>query len=87
MRLNPKFILRKVAGETLLISIQDISAPKQLLMLNELGSDIYALLQQNMTPEEMHAQLLDQYDVQPQILSADIDEFLLSLKQYGVLLD
>ena len=44
MQLNPKYIMREVAGETLLISLLDISAPKKILCLNELGKAIYTLL-------------------------------------------
>jgi len=87
MRLNPKYILRTVADETILISVQDISAPKQLLMLNELGADIYALLQQNKSISEIHSILLSQYEVAPEVLKADIDEFLVALTSYGVLID
>ncbi len=87
MRLNPKFVLRTVADETLLISVQDISAPKQLLMLNELGADIYALLQQGRSIPEIHSILLSQYEVEPDTLKADIDDFLSALASYGVLID
>ncbi len=87
MRLNPKFVLRTVADETLLISVQDISAPKQLLMLNELGTDIYALLQQGRSIPEIHSVLLSQYEVEPDTLKADIDDFLSVLASYGVLID
>ena len=87
MHLNPHFILRKVADEALLISIQDISAPKRLLMLNELGANIYTLLQQGETVENIHSTLLAQYEVDPSTLKADIDEFMLTLTSYGVLID
>ncbi len=87
MRLNPQFILRKVAGETLLISIQDITAPQKLLVLNELGADIYSLLQKEYSPAQIRDELLLQYEVEPDILARDIDEFLSALTAYGALLE
>ena len=87
MRLNPKFILRRVADETLLISVQDITSPKRLLVLNELGTDIYALLQEGADTEDIFTALLSEYDVKPDVLKHDIDEFLQALTSYGVIID
>lgn len=87
MRLNPKFILREVAGETLLISLNDISAPKQLLCLNELGRAIYALLKKSLTKEEIIAVLLNEYEIDEPTLRADVDEFLFILSEHNVLIE
>jgi len=87
MRLNPKFIMRTVANETLLISIEDISAPKRLLMLNELGANIYSLLQKNLSKDEILTQLLSDYEVDISVLEKDVDDFLATLISYGVLMD
>ena len=85
MHLNPQFILRTIADEAILISIQDISAPKKLLMLNELGSDIYSLLQEGKSEQDIHEILLQQYDVEASVLENDIQEFLSELIRHGVL--
>ena len=85
MKLNPKYILREVAGETLLVSLADVTAPKRLLCLNVLGKDIYSLLQKGLSVEEISAALLEEYDVEPQVLKADLNEFLEALKAYGVI--
>lgn len=85
MKLNPKYILREVAGETLLVSLADATAPKRLLCLNELGKDIYHRLEKGLSKEEIFVSLLEEYDVEPQILQADLDEFLATLQEYGVI--
>ena len=86
MKLNPKYVLREVAGETLLISLADLSTPKRLLCLNELGKDIYACLQKGLSKEEIFAALLEEYEVEAQVLQSDLDDFLVTLKEYGVIL-
>lgn len=87
MKLNPKYILREVAGETLLISLEDISSPKRILCLNELGKDIYALLQSGAEKEEMIHTLLSQYEVEETVLCADMDAFLDTLARYRVIIN
>lgn len=85
--LNPKYILRDVAGETLLISLQDISAPKRIICLNELGKEIYLLLQQGLDKAQITAKLLEDYDVQEDVLLSDINEFYSILMKYDILLE
>lgn len=86
MKLNPKYILREIAGETILVSLSDISAPKRLLCLNDLGKDIYTLLQKDLSKEAILAALLAEYEVESDVLKADLEEFLSTLKSYGVIL-
>ena len=85
MQLNPKYIMREVAGETLLISLLDISAPKKILCLNELGKAIYTLLTEGKNEDEIIAALLCEYDVDEDTLRADASEFLSTLFDHGVL--
>lgn len=86
MRLNPKYVLRQVAGETLLISLQDITAPKRVLCLNELGRDVFSLIRQGYTPDELVSELLPQYEVDEPVLRGDIESFLAELTKYEVFL-
>ena len=86
MQLNPKYILREIAGETLLISLSDISAPKKILCLNELGKAIYLLLTEGKNEDEIIDSLLEEYDIDEATLRADATEFLSILYNHGVLL-
>ena len=85
MKLNPKYILREVAGETLLVSLADLNSAKRLLCLNELGKDIYFHLQKGLSKEDIFAALLEESEVEPEVLQADLDAFLATLKEYGVI--
>ncbi len=86
MHLNPKYILREVAGETLLISLHDISAPKRIICLNELGKAIYFHLQDNRSKEDIISLLLDEYDIDEPTLRSDVDEFFSTLQQHNIIL-
>lgn len=86
MRLNPNFILRRIAGEALLISIEDPSKPRRILFLNELGNEIYLALQEGLSPAAIEARLLESYEVSPQQLHEDVSLFLNQLVLLGVLL-
>lgn len=87
MKLNSKYILREIAGETILVSLSDISAPKRLLCLNDLGKDIYVLLQKGLAKDEVLVSLLAEYDVEEDRLRKDLEEFLHTLQQYHVILE
>lgn len=85
MRLNPNFILRRIAGEALLISIEDPSKPRRILFLNELGNEIYLALQEGLSPVAIEARLLESYEVSPRQLREDLSVFLDKLITLGVL--
>ncbi len=86
MKVNPKYILREIAGQTVLVSLQDISAPKSLICLNETGKQIFLMLQEGCSREEILAELLRQYPSAEQELSADLEDFLSELRDRNVLL-
>lgn len=87
MKLNPNYILREIAGETVLISLNDISAPKRLLCLNELGRAVYDLLKDGLGKEEMITALLSEYDIDEATLRTDVDEFISALLEHKVVID
>ena len=85
MKLNPKYVLREIAGETILVSLADLTSTKRLLCLNELGTSIYKLLLQGLETEEILENLMNEYDVEEAVLKADMDEFIETLKGYEVI--
>lgn len=87
MMIDPNFVLREVAGETLLISLADISETKRLLCLNEIGREIFLLLKQGREEEQIVNALLEKYAVGEDTLRDDVREFLTELERFGVLRD
>lgn len=87
MTLNPNFILRELAGESLLVSIEEGEDVKRLLYLNEIGKDIFLLLRQGLFGDALIAALMEEYEVEEAALRADVEEFLGTLRSQGVLKD
>lgn len=85
MMIDSEFVLREVAGETLLISLADISEAKKLLCLNEIGREIFLLLKEGREEEQIVSVLLEEYAVGEDKLRADVKEFLSELERFGVL--
>lgn len=86
MKIKKDFVLREVAGDTLLIptgqTTLDING---MICLNEMGAEIWKLLPEVENEEALIARLLDEYDVQEAILRVDVRAFLDKLCQVGVL--
>lgn len=87
MRLNPNFILREIAGESLLVSIVEGEDNKRLLYLNGIGKDIYLYLREGLFGDALIAALLQEYEVEEATLRADVEEFLVTLRSYSVIED
>lgn len=52
--------------------------------LDEVGSRIWALLEKGTTEDELIDQLLDDYDVEPDVLEADLARFIGLLVENGL---
>lgn len=49
--------------------------------LNEVGSRIWELLEQDLSPDEVVDRLLEEYDAPRDVLAADVEQFLARMKQ------
>ncbi len=80
------FVCKEVGADTLLVPLRDNVADfNQYLTLNELGSFIYRLLvSDNNNFEQIHAALLEAYDVSAEQASQDLSNFIAQLHQYTV---
>lgn len=54
--------------------------------LNEIGKEIYKLLQAKKTIEEISSEILKEYDVDALTLERDIEDFVLRLKSLNLLI-
>lgn len=52
--------------------------------LNEQGREIFRLMQQKLTNEEIFEAILNDYDVERPQLERDFDDFFAQLKNYGL---
>lgn len=81
---NPDFIFRKIVDEMVLVPIhQDVADMDCLYTLNGVGASIWARLEKPATPAELRAGLLEEYDVDPEVLAADLDKFITEMAAVG----
>ncbi len=86
MRAVKDFIMREIAGETILIPSG--SAAKKfngLITVNELGAFIWNALSEDLTLDALTERITDAYEVNAATARADASEFLDELRQVGAL--
>lgn len=86
MHASKDYILREIAGETILIP-SGAAAQKfnGLVTLNELGSFIWSTLSEDMTLDALTARITDTYEIDAATAQADAEEFLAELRKVGAL--
>lgn len=87
MKICDGYILRTVAGKNIVVSVGADVNFSGMLTLNDTGVFFWNLLKKNTTKEAMLEAVLKEYDVDREIASADIDEFLAKLNEKGILED
>ena len=88
MRIHPDFILREVAGESILIPVGEASRHLSgLIALNGSGKLLYVLLQTERSEEELVRAILDTYEVDAETAAADVAEFLGLLRENRMLIE
>lgn len=84
MRAAKGFIMREIAGETILIP-SGAAAQKfnGLITVNELGTFIWNALAEDITLDALVGRITDAYEVDAETARADAVEFLDELRQVG----
>lgn len=74
---NPAFIHRQIVDEMVLVPIhQNVVDMESVYTLNTVGASIWSLLKQPASHTELKSALLDEYDVDPDLLEADLIRFI-----------
>lgn len=87
MKLNENYILRQVADEYILVPLTADFDFNGIIALNEVGKEIYDLLPQVATQEELVERLYDTFDAPKEEIAADAENFLEALREEKILLD
>ena len=86
MKLNSKYIIRQIAGETVILPSEN-DGFNGIMVVSEVGSRILELLQAGCATEEALCEaLLEEYDVPAEVLKEDIRAFLKDLGESGILI-
>ena len=86
MTLNHEFVLREVAGETLLVPVGSATLSLNgMLVLNGCGRFLWEQLPAVATEDELVDALLKEYDVDRQTACRDVHDFLAQLRKLDIL--
>ena len=86
MRAAKDYIMREIAGETILIP-SGAAAKKfnGLITVNELGTFIWGVLSEEVSIDTLVERITDAYEVEADVARADALAFLEELRQVGAL--
>ena len=82
MKLKDGFILRQVAGETVVIPASDSFDLHQMITLNETGLFVWKLLEEETDEETILAKLLSAYDVEESTAKRHVNDFIKQLEEH-----
>ena len=74
---NPDFVFRKVVEETILVPVHmNVAEMDYIYSLNDIGAFIWEKLDEPRSVAELQECLLEEYDVEPEALNADLQTFV-----------
>lgn len=86
MKLKSTIILRKIAGETILVPVgEDAVRVNGLITVNEVGALICEQLKEERTVDALVAAVTAQFDIDAQTARADIASFIHTLEENDLL--
>lgn len=86
MKIQKEFVLREIAGDYVIIPTGKTALTfNGLITVNEVGSELWKMLQSDVTFEDLTKGILEIYDVDEETAKEDIREFLDTLEKGGVL--
>lgn len=86
MKLKSTIILRKIAGETILVPVgEDAVRVNGLITVNEVGALICEQLREERTVDALVAAVTAQFDVDAQTARTDIASFIHTLEENDLL--
>ena len=81
---DPAVIHREIAGEVVLVPIRrNVADMESIYSLEGVGASVWDLIDGKRTMGEIRNALLDEYDVEPEVLEADLLEFAQQLESFG----
>ena len=88
MKVSDQFILREIAGDSILIPVGKAAlSAKGLIVLSESGAFLYHKLKDDCTREALISAITTEYEVSEAEASRDIDAFLNQMRQLSMLVE
>lgn len=85
MKIKGKYVVRTVAGETIVVPAGGaVNDSNILIMLNESGVELWNLLYEGCTEKEVVEHFCGEYEVEKETVLKDLSEFIEYITQKGV---
>ena len=85
MKIRDGYMVREVAGTTVVVPLAADSSFNGMLKLNETGKFLWDALAKGAELDELVAGVLEEYDIDEATARADVEKFVESLKGVGAL--
>ena len=85
MKLKDGFLMRQVAGKTVVLPCDEALDLNMMITLNDTGAFLWEKLQEETTQEALVAALLGEYDVDEETAKASVAAFVEKLNANGFL--
>lgn len=86
MKQNKSFILRNIAGETILVPANETAQEfNGMMTMTETGAFIWKHIEETKSFFHLVDMLIDEYDIDRETASADISVFLMQLLEHGMI--
>lgn len=84
MKIKSEFILRKIAGENVVVFLSPEFSNK-VVTLNDTGAFLFELLKEEQSESSLSDALTSEYDIDAATAQGDIRKFIESLNSFGAL--
>ena len=82
---NSATVSREIAGETIVVPIcAGVGDMEAVYTFNELGGQLWRLLEQSRAPEDLISWVTQNFDVHPDLAASDVHNFLADLREIGL---
>lgn len=88
MKLKYDFVIQEVADDFVAVAVGDSAADfNGLVRLNGTGKTIFEQLQKGADEDEIVKVMLEKYDTTEEVLKTEVNKFVASLRESGILVD
>jgi len=86
MKIKKGFVLSKIGNDTVAVATGELSRQfAGVVVISGCGEFLWTKLTEDISRDELVAALLDEYDVEAERASADVDRFIEQLSQANIL--
>lgn len=85
MKIKAGFVLREVAGSSVVMNIGGELSFNKMITLNETGTLIWRSIEQGLTPDDIANKIIEEYEISRNDALNDIHAFIKKMSEIGVI--